>query len=60
MIEKDGSLYTPSNSLKNLIRKILEPNAALRISCSQILQEPWLNEQQNKMTIAADKSVNPE
>ena len=33
MIEKDGSSYNPSQSLKNLIRKILEPNANLRITC---------------------------
>lgn len=44
MIEKDGSSYTPSQSLKNLIRKILEPNPALRITCQQILKEPWLQE----------------
>ena len=56
MLEKDGSIYTPTSSLKNLIRKILEPNASLRISCEQILKEPWLNEPQNKMTTSADRS----
>lgn len=44
MIEKDGSTYTPSCSLKALIRKILEPNACMRLTCEQILKEPWLTE----------------
>ena len=49
MIEKDGSSYNPSQSLKNLTRKLLEPNASVRITCEQILKEPWFLENQNRM-----------
>lgn len=62
MVEKNGDLYNPSNNLKNLIRKILEPNAGMRITAAQILKEPWLNEQKNKIMIPAptDRSEDSE
>ena len=33
-----------STSVKNLIKKILEPDATKRLSISEILQDPWISE----------------
>ena len=57
MIEKDGSSYVPSQPLKTLIRKIIEPNTSLRLTAKQILEDPWITQFDDDKTCSAQKEA---
>jgi serine/threonine protein kinase len=56
LVNKDGSEYSPSDSAKSLIKKILNPDTSMRLTAAQILEHPWIIEnckekKQHELTI---------